>query len=173
MKPLTLPSIYQLQITVEPSALICWAALLAALFGVGLGVLHMDALTALLAAAVCTALYIEGELWHQLGHAFAARRTGYPMTGITFFLVLGRSIYPADEPTLPPSVHIQRALGGPIASALASLLWGVLLLLLPVGSAAWWVIAFAAVVNVGVFTLGAFMPLGFTDGSTLLRYWGK
>jgi hypothetical protein len=25
--------------------------------------------------------------------------------------------------------------------------------------------------NLLVFTLGAFLPLGFTDGSTLLRYW--
>jgi hypothetical protein len=173
MKPLTLPSVYQLNLIAEPSAVISTAVLWAALTGVGVGVLRMDALTALVAALACVVLYWAGEVWHQLGHAFAARRTGYPMTGITFFWVLGRSIYPADEPTLPPHIHVQRALGGPIASALMSLALGVILLLLPFGGAAWWVTAFALLVNVGVFTLGAFMPLGFTDGSTLLRYWGK
>jgi hypothetical protein len=27
--------------------------------------------------------------------------------------------------------------------------------------------------NLLFFTLGALLPLGFTDGSTLLKYWGQ
>jgi hypothetical protein len=38
------------------------------------------------------------------------------------------------------------------------------------GGVAFYVAAFFALDNLLVFTLGAFLPLGFTDGSTLL-YW--
>jgi hypothetical protein len=71
-------------------------------------------------------------------------------------------------------VHIQRALGGPAGSLLYTLLWGaVLLLLRPLGQSGvmWWVTAYLFLSNLLIFTLGAFLPLGFTDGSTLLRYW--
>jgi hypothetical protein len=37
----------------------------------------------------------------------------------------------------------------------------------------WWVALFFFLDNLLVLTLGAFVPLGFTDGSTLLRWWGK
>jgi hypothetical protein len=42
-----------------------------------------------------------------------------------------------------------------------------------IASVAYWIVFFSFLENLFVFTLGAFLPLGFTDGSTLLRYWGK
>jgi hypothetical protein len=36
-----------------------------------------------------------------------------------------------------------------------------------------WVGTFFFLDNLLIFTLGVFVPLGFTDGSTLLRWWGK
>ena len=83
-------------------------------------------------------------LVHHLGHAWAARRTGFPMSGIHCRLFLCASRYPRHEPMLPANVHIRRALGGPLFS-------------------------FLLAVVVGALT--ALLPLGFTDGSTLLKWW--
>ncbi len=109
------------------------------------------------------------ELIHNLGHALAARQTGYPMTGFTFgaLAIFALSRYPKDEPDLPPSIHIRRALGGPIINGLLSV---VFLLLLPVWRGNWfWLGVFSLFENLLVYTLQVFIPLGFNDGSTILR----
>ncbi len=118
-------------------------------------------------AAAC--FHYASEFWHQLGHAFAARRTGYPMEGVYFWGVLGASQYPKDEGELPAQVHIRRALGGPIASLALTLAAGLCAWFLPSGALRW-MAAILFLDNLLVFTLGAFLPLGFTDGGTL-RYW--
>ena len=88
--------------------------------------------------------------------------------------LLGTSVYPPDEQTLPARIHIRRALGGPTGSLLLSAVAAVTALALrTVGGALWWVALFFFLDNLVVFTLGAFPPLGFTDGSTLLQWWGK
>jgi hypothetical protein len=128
----------------------------------------MSALAGGLAAAF---LHYCSELWHQLGHAAAARRTGYPMSGIMFWAALSTSLYPKNEGALPRDIHIPRALGGPTSSFVLFLVAGLLALALkPFGGAAYWVIVFLCLDNLLVFSLGALRPLGFTDGSTLL-YW--
>ena len=120
-----------------------------------------------LAAAL---LHFGGEVWHQYGHARAARRAGAPMIAVRYWLVLGSSIYPEDEPEQQPKVHIRRALGGPLASlSLAAVLAGLLLAFAP-GTPVFYLTAFACLDNLLVFGLGSFLPLGFTDGSTILRY---
>jgi hypothetical protein len=118
-------------------------------------------------------LHWIAELLHQLGHAQAARKVGHPMVGVRFWWLLSSSIYPVDEPALPAEVHIRRALGGPIRSFILSIVFGVVLLLLPQGTYQWWATAFFAADNFFVFTLGSLLPLGFTDGSTLLRWLRK
>ena len=96
------------------------------------------------------------------------------MTGIRLWWLLGFSLYPPDEGPLPAAVHIRRALGGPAASVLLTLVAGLIAVAVrPLGGAAWWVALFFFLDNLLVFTLGAFLPLGFTDGSTLLRWWGQ
>lgn len=98
------------------------------------------------------------------------------MMGIRFgsFGLLAASQYPLDEPELPAVIHIRRALGGPIGSLIASLLaGGIALLLRNTGGVPWWVTLFFFLDNFVVFTLGSLLPLGFTDGSTLLVWWGK
>jgi hypothetical protein len=37
----------------------------------------------------------------------------------------------------------------------------------------WLLATFFFLDNLLVLTLGSFLPLGFTDGSTLLEWWGK
>ncbi|MBK8049077.1 MAG: hypothetical protein IPK16_19375 [Anaerolineales bacterium] len=96
------------------------------------------------------------------------------MTGLRFWGVFSTSLWPADEPELPGRIHITRALGGPIAS----LLLGVIALAIAwlIGQSAglaWWLAIFAAFDNLVVLGLGAFLPLGFTDGSTILHWWRR
>jgi Zn-dependent protease len=116
--------------------------------------------------------HLLSELWHQLGHARAARRVGYPMCGIHFWGVLGTSRYPRDEEVLRPEVHITRALGGPQASLLLFLSSAAAALLLrPLNNALSFVASFTALDNLLVFILGALTPLPVleTDGTTILR----
>lgn len=127
--------------------------------------------------AIVGGLAAETLLWlseflHNVGHAIAARRTGWPMIGISLglMLALGRSIYPADEPALPSGVHVRRALGGPLVSLLiAALLLPVALALRPTGGAPFYVAAFGAGLNFFVYTLQALVPLGFNDGAVIWR----
>jgi hypothetical protein len=85
---------------------------------------------------------------------------------------LATSVYPRDEGVLTPETHIQRALGGPIFSLLLALAAGLLsLLAMPLGGLPLFLTFFTFLDNVLVFTVGALLPLGFTDGSTLLTWW--
>ena len=116
-------------------------------------------------------LHWVSEVVHNLGHSAAARNTGYPMlaTRLGFLLVLGVSIYPADEPELPAEVHIRRALGGPTGSALLTIVIGLAALLL-VNTSVGWIALVWFLDNLLIFTVGAFVPVGFNDGSTLIHW---
>ena len=165
-----------LELSTQGKALWGSLALFALLTAAGLAALSWPPVTALLAALLGVALHWLSELWHQLGHAWAARRTGYPMQGVRFgFLgVLSSSLYPAGEPELPASVHIRRALGGPLASTALAIAAALLALALRgTGGLPFWLAAFMAAENLLVFGLGALLPLGFNDGSTLLHWWGR
>lgn len=116
-------------------------------------------------------LHWFSELAHQFGHAVAARRAGYPMSGLRLWGVLSTTLYPEDEPALPAAIHIRRALGGPIASlGLTVLAWALMLVARPAGGPGWWLAIFFFVENLLVFTLQAFIPLGFNDGATLWHW---
>ena len=142
---------------------------------VGLGLVFFAAkppLAALGGGLLGTGLYWLSEILHNLGHAWAARRTGHPMTGIRlgFLFIFGTSLYPADEGELPAAVHMRRAAGGPILSTTLGLV-AIALGLLSGNSLGAWVMGFG-LLNLFLFGLGALLPLGFNDGSTLI-YWRK
>ncbi|MEO6061124.1 MAG: hypothetical protein ABIQ99_04195 [Thermoflexales bacterium] len=144
-----------------------------ALTGIGLFVLGFGLLPALAGAVIATALMWLSELFHQLGHAFAARRAGHPMLAITLgrYLVLGTSVYPANEGELTPAIHIRRALGGPIASLIVSAVTlPIALALRPAGGAPFAVAAFVFLLNFVAYTLQVVLPLGFNDGEVLWKY---
>lgn len=129
---------------------------------------------AIIGGLLATAVHWLSELWHNVGHAQAAKMTGYPMSGVCFTGPFAFSLYPPDEPTLPPGIHVRRALGGPIASALLALVTGMIVLVAQtIGGVPLMVASLTFLDNFLVLTLGAFLPLGFTDGSTLLRYLGQ
>jgi Zn-dependent protease len=129
---------------------------------------------AILGGLIAVALHWLSDVVHHLGHAWAARRTGYPMSGVRFWGLLGTSLYPPDEPELPARLHIQRALGGPASSLLLALAAVIIaIILVPLSEMLWWLGAFLFLDNLLIFTLGALVPMGFTDGSTLLKWWSK
>jgi hypothetical protein len=129
--------------------------------------------------AVITSLLIVTLHWfsvtfHNLGHHVAAIRTGYPMIGIRYWSILGTSLYPPDEPPLPKYIHVRRVMGGPAASAILGIVAAAIsYLLMNTGGVAMYVFTFIALDNLVLLSLGAFLPLGFTDGSTLLKLRGK
>lgn len=144
--------------------------------GIGAGVLRWSAGLAVGMAMLGVALHWIGEFLHQIGHALAASRTGYPMVGVRFgvLALLSASLYPADEPPLPARVHIRRALGGPLLSMLIALAAGAAWLALRGrGGLPSWLILAVALENALVFGIGAQIPLGFNDGSTLLHWRGR
>jgi hypothetical protein len=160
-----------LDVLAGPSA-VAGTALMALIFAaLGRYVFHHGIANALVGGVLLALLHWVSEVAHNLGHATAARRTGHPMIGgrLGFLLVLGTSLYPPNEPELPASVHIRRALGGPIGSAVLTAVVGVAALILAQTSAGWVALVWF-LDNLLIFTLGAFIPLGFNDGSTLI-YW--
>jgi hypothetical protein len=152
-------------------ALVCSLGLWGLFALLGFFVLDLALAAAVWGGLLATLLHWWSSVLHQWGHAVAARRTGYPMREIRLLHLLSTSIYPRDEPALPAEIHIRRALGGPIASFLASLMGFGLAWLVQNNELAYLLALFFAFENLLVFGLGAFMPLGFTDGSTLLEWW--
>jgi len=171
-KDIPLFKIGGLQLSVRPSAVAGWLVLWLALTLMGVAAIGLPGGQAILGGALATAIHLLSETAHQVGHALAARRTGFPMVGVRYWGVLSTSVYPAFEPELPAAIHIRRALGGPPMSlglGLAAI--APTLLLSPADGVIFWLAAFAVVDNLLVLGLGALLPLGFTDGSTLLKHW--
>jgi hypothetical protein len=173
MKERSLGTLASLRLTAIPLALIgsivlyVIAVVLMAAFNLPIG-------SALLGGVIIVVLHWFSELVHQLGHAWAARRTGYPMIGIRFgaLAVFAASLYPPDEPPLPAKLHIRRALGGPIFSAwLTSIAFIVILMTVRGIDAVWsFVLWFFFLENLFVMTLQVFIPLGFNDGGTIWHW---
>src|SRR5262249_17011878 len=114
MRTLTLGTFFGLTISFRPlffvSSLLLWLILT----GLGLTVLKLNPFITWWGALVAVILHWLSEFLHHIGHALAARRTGFPMSGVRFGFLIGASVYPPTEPELPASVHIRRALGGPL-----------------------------------------------------------
>ncbi len=163
-----------LDLSLTPSALWSMAAMWIGLSAVGMWLLDFGVWTAILGGLLSVMIHWLSDFWHQYGHAIAARRTGYPMIGLRFWGIFSTSLWPADEPALPGRFHIRRALGGPIASILlGALALAIAVLLGQRTGLAWWLALFAAADNLLLLGFGAFLPLGFTDGSTILHWWHR
>ncbi len=170
-KTYQLGKIFGLRLMAKGNALVGSMVLWVLLSLVGVLWLEMRIGTAVIGGFLAVILHWLGEFWHNLGHAYAARHTGNPMSGVIMMWVIAGSMYPRDEGELPAKVHIKRALGGPIGSALMAVVVGIVVGgLRPLGTLTDYLITFFFFDNLLVFTLGAFLPLGFTDGSTILRY---
>ena len=165
-----------LRLSVGPLFIVGTVVLWILLSGVGILLLDLQYSQAVVGGLIAALLYWLSEIIHHLGHAYAAHRTGYPMVGIHLgkYLFFGTSLYPENEAPLPAEIHIRRALGGPIISLAFTVVSGVVALILyPVKDIVGWIVLFVCIINFLVFTFGPFLPLGFTDGSTLLKWWKK
>jgi hypothetical protein len=158
-----------LTLKVSPSALLGSLILWIILGFVGVYLLNFSLSKATILGLVAVVLHWVAVILHQVGHALAARFTGHPMTGIRLWGPLSSSEYPPDEPTLAKAIHIRRALGGPVLSVVVSVLALILLFFLRAESSSWWLTLFFFLDNLLVLTVGSLLPLGFTDGSTLLQ----
>lgn len=155
-----------------PASLVLWVILAAVVY------LAFDAslLVAIIGGVVAVALHWLANLIHHYGHYTAARWVERPHRLVTMWNLLGTDRYPQNEAPLSAQGHIRRALGGPIASLLASVVFGLIALVgWFIGGIVLWPLYFAFLGNLFIFTLGSFVPLHFvgieTDGSTLLHYW--
>lgn len=176
MNERSLGTLAGLRLTAIPAALIGSIGLYVIVVML-MAILNIPIGSALLGGAIVVVLHWFSELVHQLGHAWAARRTGYPMSGIRFGTlgVLATSLYPPDEPVLPAKIHLRRALGGPIFSAwLSAVAFLVILMTIRSASAMWsFVLWFFFLENLLVMTLQVFIPLGFNDGATIWQWLRK
>lgn len=162
-----------LTVSARPAAIAGSIVLFVVFVGVSLGIFRVPVMGAIAGSLAAVVLHWVAASAHQLGHAWAARKTGYPMSGIRFGTMglLGTSLYPSDEPSLPAAIHIRRALGGPSWSLFISIVAALLALALRNSGELLWVLAvFFFLDNFLVFTFGSLLPLGFTDGSTLLEW---
>ena len=171
---IVLGNLYNLDLTAKPLAFISFVAVWIILSAIAFVVLRFSFLDSLIGGFVCTVLHYLSELIHHFGHAGAARNTGYPMRGVKFVHVLAYSQYPRDEPELSGKIHIRRALGGPAISFVVSVIAFLILLIAQnYGGLFYWIALWFFLDNFFVFFLGAFLPLGFTDGSSIYKWWGK
>lgn len=174
MKTRTMFTIMRVKFQLTQSGLIGTLALWLVLTGLAWWLLPLSIAAILLAGLLFTLLHWVSEFTHQLGHATVARRLGYPMERVRMWYVLAAGLYPKDEPPLPAEIHIRRALGGPVTSLILSVVGVVLVgLTRPSGNFLYYLALFFTLENFFIFFLGAFLPLGFTDGSTLLEWWPK
>ncbi len=172
VQTLSLGSLWKVRLSARPTAVICSLLLWALYSALGGFLFKLTPGVAIVGGFLALILHWFSELAHQFGHIWAGRQVGYAATGIQLWWVFSSTLYPTDEPALPTAVHLQRALGGPALSLLLTILAATLCLaLLPAGGFVWRLAAVFALQNLLVFIIGL-LPLGFTDGSTLLRLRG-
>jgi hypothetical protein len=185
MRPVSLGRIFGLETTFTPLFWPSYAALAVVAAVLARWLVRLPVSLAIVAGCLSAVLFLLYEWLHQLGHAFAARRVGHPMTGLRFFNLFSGGQYPPDEPALPARLHVRRALGGFWVNVVIGLLWLPLVfkvwpvgreILPPDASLIAWVAGFSAFVNLVILGLGALLPLkipggGLNDGATLLHYW--
>ena len=158
-------------IAARPSAVLTYAGLICALSAIAWKRQHLTLTRAVSVGVLGAALHLVSVLVHHAGHAVAARMVGHPMIGVRLWGGLASSLYPEGEPELPPNVHLRRAIGGPLASAVVGL--GVATLGRRRGGVVGDLTTLVVADNLFLLGLGSLLPLGFTDGSTLLALRGR
>jgi hypothetical protein len=185
MRPIVIGPVFGLRTTLMPLFWLSYLVLAALAAYLAHALVHLALGMAILAGVLSALLFLVCEWLHQFGHSLAARLVGHPMIGVRFFNLFSASEYPSDEPSLPPRVHVRRALGGFWVNIVIGLL------LLPIAVKLWpngretlppavslvaWLAGFGLFLNLIGLGLGALLPLkipggGLNDGGTLVHYW--
>lgn len=107
------------------------------------------------------------DVGHAMAHTVSARLAGAPMDEILLSSGMPRTLY--QDNAVPPQIHIQRSLGGPIfslASFVLSLLWW---RRSPPGSLGR-DLAGVSLLGHSFILLGSLAPLPMVDGGTILKW---
>ena len=96
MTKIKLGKVAGLELSARPSAIVGFVLLWVLLGGVAALLFKVPLGEAIVGGFIAVVLHYCSEIVHNLGHAWAARRTGYPMIGVRLFGVLGVSLYPRD-----------------------------------------------------------------------------
>lgn len=107
------------------------------------------------------------DVGHAMAHTISARRAGAPMDEILLSSGMPRTLY--QNNAVPPQIHIQRSLGGPLFSLVSSAL-----------SWLWWRrsphgslnhdLAELSLLGHTFILLGSLAPLPMVDGGTILKW---
>jgi hypothetical protein len=161
--------LFGLRVSAHPSAWLAMLLFWTLWFTVAL-VLQTGWQAAAMTGLAAVVLHWSSETVHCLGHAWAAAGVGYPMSGFRYWWIMARTIYPQDEPTLPPETHLRRALGGPLFSAGMTLAAGLLWWLFPGGNPVWnALLAFFFLDNLLFFTAQVLIPIPWADGGEIAK----
>jgi hypothetical protein len=110
---------------------------------------------------------LPADVGHAMAHTVSARLAGAPMDEILLYSGMPRTLYKNND--VPPQVHIQRSLGGPIFSVVGftlSLLWRL-------GSRRGSLsrdLADASLAGHSMILLGSVAPLPMVDGGIILKW---
>ncbi len=99
MKKVMFGRLAGIEFSATPPAFVGSALLWLVLSILGSVFLTLTPLQAILGGFLALILHWSGEIFHQLGHAWAARRTGYPMTGIPGWVLLASWPWPYTRVT--------------------------------------------------------------------------
>lgn len=118
-------------------------------------------------AGLFTVAVALGTVVHALGHVIGGHLVHRPMDELLFTATRGVNRYTGDQSLYPASVHLARALGGPLLNLLAAALLLALAQGLAPGSLSPALIRLAGV-NLFIGA-GAFLPLPSVDGEVIWR----
>lgn len=121
----------------------------------------------LLIGAVSALNLLAVDVGHALAHTIGARRAGAPVDHVWLSADMPRTLYPDGE--VPPRVHRQRALGGPIYSATGLALALIGRRLAPADTIVREELDLAALGH-GLILAGSLAPLPLVDGGSLLKW---
>jgi hypothetical protein len=117
--------------------------------------------------ALATATLLLADVGHAIAHIFSAHLAGAPMDEILISQDMPRTLY--VDNAVPPAVHRQRAMGGPIFSALGLCLSWLLRTLAPPQSLLRELADWSSRGH-GLILMGSLVPLPIVDGGTILKW---
>lgn len=121
----------------------------------------------LVIGALSASALILADVGHAFAHTLSARSAGAPMDEIRLSAGMPRTIY--HDNNVPPNVHRQRALGGPVFNALGLGLSLLLRTLTPDQSANHEVADWSSVGH-GLLLTGSLASLPVVDGGSILKW---
>jgi hypothetical protein len=110
---------------------------------------------------------VVADVGHALAHSISARAAGAPMDRVKLSSGMPRTVY--EDQDVPPRAHIQRALGGPLFSALGLVISLGVRTLVPRGSVAHEVASWSSIGH-GLIFAGSLAPLPIVDGGSILKW---